>query len=70
MNVKKYSTLSSGLISTKSLEKLVFYQAVFESLTRYNITAWFGELSVQLKSKLVRVIQTAWKVIGVRPPIL
>lgn len=45
---------------------LVFYQAVLESLIRYGITAWFGNLSVQLKSKLVRLMQTAWKIIGVR----
>lgn len=45
---------------------VVFYQAVFESLMRYGITAWFGNLSVQLKSKLVWLMQTAWKIIGVR----
>lgn len=28
-------------------------------------TAWSGNLSVQLKNKLFRLIPTAWKIIGV-----
>lgn len=31
---------------------LIFYKAVLESLLRCSITAWFGNLSVQLKNKL------------------
>ncbi len=45
---------------------LIFYQAVFESLIRYSITVWFGNLSVQLRTKLFRMIHTAWKIIGVK----
>ena len=45
---------------------LIFYQAVLESLVRYGITAWFGNLPVQLKTKLLRLIHTAWKIIGVK----
>lgn len=45
---------------------LIFYQAVVESLIRYGITVWFGNLSVQLKNKLFRLIHTAWKIIGVK----
>ena len=45
---------------------LIFYQAVLESLVRFGITVWFGHLSVQLRSKLVRLMQTAGKIIGVR----
>lgn len=44
---------------------IMFYKAVCESLIRYGITAWFGNLSVQLGSKVVRLIHTAWKIIGV-----
>ena len=44
---------------------LVFYRAVLESLVRFGITIWFGNLSVQLRSKLLRLVQTAGKIIGV-----
>lgn len=45
---------------------LIFNQAVLESLIRYSMTAWFENLSVQLKAKLMRLIHTAWKIMGVR----
>ena len=45
---------------------LIFYRAVLESLVRFGITVWFGNLSVQLRSKLLRLVQTAGKIIGVR----
>ena len=44
---------------------LIFYSAVFESLIRFGITAWFGSLTVQLKSKLLRLRQVAFKIMGV-----
>lgn len=44
---------------------IMFYSAVFESLIRYGITAWFGNLSVELRSKVVSLIHTARKIIGV-----
>ena len=45
---------------------IVFCQAVVESLIRYGITAWFGNLSVELRAKLIQIMHTAWKIIGVR----
>ena len=45
---------------------LIFYRAVLESLVRFGITVCFGHLSVQLRSKLVRLMHTAGKIIGVR----
>ncbi|XDV25684.1 hypothetical protein PO909_029559, partial [Leuciscus waleckii] len=42
----------------------LFYQAVMESITRYGMTAWFGNLSTQSKSKVQRLVQTAMKVMG------
>lgn len=45
---------------------LVFYRAMFESLIRYGITVWFGNLSVQLKNKLVHMQKTAMKIIGIK----
>jgi len=45
---------------------IIFYQAVLESLIRYSITVWFGNLSVQLRTKLLQMIHTAWKIISVK----
>lgn len=45
---------------------LVFYRVVAERLVRLGITVWFGNLSVQLESKLVRLTQTAGRITGVR----
>lgn len=42
----------------------LFYQAVLESIIRFGMSAWYGNLSVQLKSKLHRMVQIAMKVIG------
>ncbi len=45
---------------------LVFYQAMFESLIRYGITVWFGNLSIQLKHILAYIHKTAMKIIGIK----
>ncbi len=45
---------------------LVFYRAMLESLIRYGITVWFGNLSVQLKNKLANIHKTAMKIIGIK----
>lgn len=42
----------------------LFYQSVFESLIRYCITAWYGNLTVQFKSKLARLVHLAQKITG------
>lgn len=42
----------------------LFYQAVLESIIRYGMTAWDGNLSVQLRARLSRLEQTAMRVIG------
>lgn len=44
---------------------LVFYQAPLESFIHYVKTAWFGTLSVELKSILARIHKTAIKIIEV-----
>ena len=43
---------------------LTFYQAALESILRYGMTAWFGNLPVALKAKLAHLVQTAMKIIG------
>lgn len=43
---------------------LLFYHAVLESTIRYEITAWYGNLSVQLKTHINRLVQHAMKIMG------
>ncbi|XDV21520.1 hypothetical protein PO909_026611 [Leuciscus waleckii] len=42
----------------------LFYSAVIESIVRYGITVWFGNLTIQVKSKLARLVRIAVKTIG------
>ena len=43
-----------------------FYDAVLGSIIRYGMAAWFGTLSVQLKSRISKMEKIAMKVIGRR----
>ena len=47
---------------------LMFYRAAIESIIRYGITIWFGNLSVKSKSQLQSLIKRAGKIIGMLPP--
>lgn len=47
---------------------LLFYKAAIESIVRYGMVAWFGNLSVKLKSQLQTLIKRAGKIIGRVPP--
>ena len=51
--------VSSGIM-------LIFYRAILESLIRYGITAWYGNLTVQLKNRLRSMHKTAMKIIGIK----
>ena len=42
----------------------LFYQAVMESVIKYGMTVWFGNHSIQSKSNLQHLVQTAMKVMG------
>ena len=42
------------------------YDAVLGSIIIYGMTAWYGTLSVQLKSRVAKMVKTAMKVIGGR----
>ena len=42
----------------------LFYQAVLESLVRYGMSAWNGNITVKLKIKLTRLVHMAMKVMG------
>ena len=43
---------------------MIFYRAIVESIIRYGITSWFGNLTVKLRSKLAGIHKTAMKSIG------
>ena len=47
---------------------ILFYRAAIESIVRYAITTWFGNLSVKLKSQLHSLINRAGKIMGAPPP--
>ena len=47
---------------------ILFYKAAIESIVRYGMMAWFGNLSVKLKSQLQKLIIRAGKIIGQMPP--
>ncbi len=48
---------------------LLFYRAAIESMIHYDITTWFGNLSVKLRSQLqTTLIIRAGKIIGMLPP--
>ena len=45
---------------------LLFYHAVIESIFRYTICVWFGNLTVRSKAQINRLAGIALKVMGVR----
>ena len=47
---------------------LMFYRANIESIIRYGITTWFGNLAVKLKTQLQNLVKRAGKIIGMEPP--
>ena len=55
---------SQGVVKQRFM--LLFHQAVLESFKRYGIKAWYGALSVQLKTQINRLVQTALKTFGVK----
>ena len=45
---------------------LLFYRAALESIIRYGIAAWYGNLTVQSRSQITSLVRTAMKIMGVR----
>lgn len=45
---------------------LVFYRAALESIIRYGIVAWYGNLTVQSRSQIAGLVWTAMKIMGIR----
>ena len=55
-----------GVYGVEQKIMLLFYHAILESILRYGITAWYGNLTVQSKSQIARQVQTAMKIMGVK----
>ena len=47
---------------------LIFYRASIESIVRYGITNWFGNLTVKFKSEILRLVKMAGKIMGMSTP--
>ena len=47
---------------------LTFYRASIESILRYGISSWFGNLTVAYKSQITRLICMAGKIMGMSTP--
>ena len=47
---------------------LIFYRASIESILRYGIASWFGNLTVKFKSQIARVAKMAGKIMGMSSP--
>ena len=52
------------LFGVEEKNMMLFYNAVLESIIRYSMTAWFGNLTVQSKTKIANLVKTAMKIIG------
>ena len=49
---------------------VLFYRSIIESILRYGIIVWFGNMSVQSKSQLSRLLRTAMKITGSTSPVI
>ena len=47
---------------------LIFYRASIESILRYSISSWFGNLTVKFKSQISRLAKMAGKIMGLSSP--
>lgn len=44
---------------------LIFYRAKIESLLRYGMTSWFGNLTVKSQAEISSLVRTADKIMGI-----
>ena len=47
---------------------LIFYRASIESILRYGIASWFGNLTVKYKSQITRLAKMSGKIMGMSSP--
>ena len=48
---------------------IIFYRATIESILRYGITSWFGNLTVKSKTQIFNLVKTVGKIIGTPVPL-
>lgn len=48
---------------------LIFYRATIESIIRYGITSWFGNLTVKSKTQIQNLVKMAGKIMGFPAPL-
>ena len=48
---------------------LIFYRATIESVLRYGITSWFGNLTVKSRAEISSLVRTAGKIMGIMLPL-
>ena len=48
---------------------LIFYRATIESVLRYSISSWFGNLTVKFKSQIMSLVKAAGKIMGMSIPL-
>lgn len=48
---------------------LIFYRATIESVLRYGITSWFGNILVKSKTQINNLVKTAGKIMGAPAPL-
>ncbi len=48
---------------------LNFYRAAIESIFRYGMTSWFGNLTVKSKAQISSLVRTAGKIMGTPAPL-
>lgn len=48
---------------------LIFYSATIESILRYGITSWFGNLTIKSTTQIFYLVKTAGKIMGTPAPL-
>ena len=48
---------------------LIFYRATIETILRYGITSWFGNLTVKSKTQIFNLVKTAGRIMGTPAPL-
>ena len=56
--------LTSFNVGTEVLQ--LVYRSLIESVLSFNLVSWYGNLSVKNKARLVRVVNQAGKIVGIK----
>ena len=66
------ASVNEGLFGVGQRVMILFYHAGIESILRYRISSWFGNIAVELKSQINTQVHTEVKVmeVGEHPSLL